>query len=141
MEALKTYGWILAVVGPICGAIGAMVTMAIRTRPQLAKIKADGDAALVAKLMARVEALEKQVELLQKQVEQERARHAAIEQITRHALANERQANDALLMLWETSPDKIPEHIHRIKAMRAEQADRLAMEKATITGAQLKGQD
>jgi len=122
-EMAMTFVKTLATATPI-GLIAAALISYIRARPEMARIKKEGDAAFAARMMARVEDLERRL-----------AKAEADLQVTRHQLNNERQAFDMLIMLLESNPEKVSENLDRVKAYRAAQRDEIALEKGAIAGA------
>jgi len=122
-ETAMTFVKTLATATPI-GLIAAALISYIRARPEMARIKKEGDAAFAARMMARVEDLERRL-----------AKAEADLQVTRHQLNNERQAFDMLIMLLESNPEKVSENLDRVKAYRAAQRDEIALEKGAIAGA------
>lgn len=122
-EMAMTFVKTLATATPI-GLIAAALISYIRARPEMARIKKEGDAAFAARMMARVEDLERRL-----------GKAEADLQVTRHQLNNERQAFDMLIMLLESNPEKVSENLDRVKAYRAAQRDEIALEKGAIAGA------
>lgn len=122
MTAAKT----MATAAPI-GLIVAMLIAFIRSRPELLRIKQEGDAAFAARMMARVEDLERRL-----------AKAEADLQVTRHQLNNERQAFDMLIMMMETNPDNVADNLERVKQYRAVQRNEIATEKGAIAGAAVR---
>ena len=125
-EFLLTFGKTLATAAPI-GLIAAALVAFIRSRPELLRIKKEGDAAYAERLMARVEDLERRL-----------AKTEADLQVTRHQLNGERQAMDMLIMLLETNPEKVSDNLERVKAYRAAQRNEVATEKGAIAGAAIR---
>jgi len=122
-EMAMTFVKTLATATPI-GLIAAALISYIRARPEMARIKKEGDAAFAARMMERVEDLERRL-----------GKAEADLQVTRHQLNNERQAFDMLIMLLESNPEKVSENLDRVKAYRAAQRDEIALEKGAIAGA------
>lgn len=122
-DTALTFFKTLATATPI-GLIALILIAYIRGRPEMARIKKEGDAAFAARMMERVEDLERRL-----------GKAEADLQVTRHQLNNERQAFDMLIMLLESNPEKVSENLDRVKAYRAAQRDEIALEKGAIAGA------
>lgn len=110
------------------------VTVAMRSWPQWKRAQNEGDASLRTDLLARVATLELEIIELRKALDQKDRQHEAEMRVVRHQLGNETASIEALLMLLETAPDKVAASIDRIKAMRAQRAQNIAIEKAGIFG-------
>ena len=107
----------------------------IKAWPALRQLQIEGDASLRTTLMTRVSELEARVRELEKLISQKEASHAAKEQFLRHQFANESATLDAFILLAESNPDRIFEHIPRIKEMREAGRQRVAIEKGAAAGA------
>lgn len=125
--------------------IGIALVALIKSWPELRRIKSEGDATLVAKLMARVDALELQVSTLQKELKAEQDRHDAEMQVARHQSNNDRQVLDMMLYFlkanvekFASDPDALRAHITEIEAMREQGRNRIAIEKGAMAGARGK---
>lgn len=137
--------------GTLAATPWAIITVAliafIRSRPELLRIKSEGDATLVAKLMARVDALEKQVSDLQKELREKEDRHDAEMQVARHQSNNDRQVLDMMIYFLKANIDKFaadPEalrkHIEEIEVMREQGRTRIALEKGAQAGARVRAE-
>ncbi len=110
-------------------------------RPQVNEIAKNREAGLVAVLTGRVAALEARITQLERLLSGEQSRHAGVEMILRHEVANETQTTDAVLMWAEGAPEKLQEMIPLIKAAREERARRIALEKGAMAGANVSGSE
>jgi len=128
--ALHGFTWTTALVGLLNLLVGGALVSWIRSRPRLKEIEVDADSDLRKDLLKRVETLERKLD-------EERAIHEAQIAIMRHRLNNSDQCIDALLMLLETSPDKVSEAVGMIKEMRARQREAEAQEKAAFHAAKI----
>lgn len=124
--ARAPWGWALLAL-----AVGGFVKL----RPIMTKLAADREASLLAARAADNADLKDRVEKLEKRLEADRARHDAEQARDRHKIANLNQCLDALLMMLELAPEKVAEHIAKIKTMRSEQQKREAQEAASIRAA------
>ena len=82
-------------------------------------------------------ALAERVDKLEKTLDRQTLRHEAERSLDRHKLNNLNQCFDAVMLLLETSPEKTPEILARVKAMRESQLKAEALEAAAIHAAQL----
>ena len=129
-ETAMTFVKTLATATPI-GLIAAALISYIRARPEMARIKKEGDAAFAARMMARVEDLERRLGKAEAEL-----------QVTRHQLNNANQSTDMLIMLVESYLKRAGDHegeltdiIERVKAYRAAQAQNIAVEKGAMASA------
>jgi signal transduction histidine kinase len=130
--AVHGFTWTTALVGVLNLLVGGALVSWIRSRPSLRQIETSADADLRRDLLKRVETLERRLD-------EERALHEAQIAIMRHRLNNSDQCIDALLMLLETSPDKVSEAVVMIKDMRVRQREAEAVEKAAFHAAKITG--
>lgn len=107
------------------GGIGAAW---IRSRPKMRELEKSAEERLRDDLINRVEKLERKLD-------EERTQHEAVVTLLRHRLNNSDQCIDALLMLLEAAPDRVPEAVSKIKEMRARQRTDEAIEKGAYLGA------
>ena len=82
-------------------------------------------------------ALLKRVEKLETASERQHKRHEAERALDRHKVANLNQCFDAVMLMLETSPEKAPEIIAKIKIMQEAQIKAEAVEAAAIHAAVL----
>lgn len=83
----------------------------------------------------------RRVEKLEKVLDRERAKHDAERALDRHKFANVAGCFDALLMMLEAAPERLPDILPKIKEMRARQLEAEALEKATIHAAEMAMSD
>lgn len=107
----------------------------VKLRPLMTKLAADREASL---LKARAEDnadLRRRVEVLEARIESDRRLHDAEKALDRHKINNLTACLQALLMMLELAPEKVADHVAKIKAMRVEQERREAAEAAAIRAA------
>lgn len=126
--AVHGFTWTTALVGLLNLLVGGALVSWIRSRPSIKQIEQTAEDKLRTDLIARVDKLEKKLD-------EERALHEAQIAIMRHRLNNSDQCIDALLMLLETSPDKVSKAVGMIKQMRERQRRAEAEEKAAFHAA------
>lgn len=149
--AVKSTTGLYTAVGIWTAIIGGTVTIlvtALKIIPRWVENRKAADDSLRKDLLLRVETLEKNIEAERKSREQERARyeaerarHDAQMALMRHRLNNSDQCLDALLMLLETSPEKVANAVKLIKEMRDRQRAEEALEKATIRGVEIAAKE
>lgn len=124
----------------------------IRAVPPMFKTKVEADGSLRADLLGQIKMLNERHDKLEAEIRTERERcdaemqamranHDAVIQIFRHRLNNETMSLDALLMLMEAAPDKVADNVAKIKLLRAERAQTIALEQGAIAGAKVAGKD
>jgi hypothetical protein len=123
--AIQGFPWTTVLVGILNLLLGGALVTWLRTRAPLREIEQRAEEKLRTDLILRVEKLEKKID-------DERDRYESLIAIMRHRLNNSDQCIDALLMLLETSPDKVAEAVIMIKDMRAKQRVAEATEKAAF---------
>lgn len=133
MSALLTpqntlLGSILLLIGGLLGAI-------IKSRPSLRKIETEREANLLRERALEMQEMRERIAKLERTIEQNDAVHEAERAADRHRINNLSQCLDALLLLIEQDPSKAAAAAAKIRAMRAEQLEREAKEKATIRAA------
>lgn len=148
---VKSVTGLYTAVGIWTAIIGGTVTVlvaALRWIPKWIENRRLADDSLRADLLQRVETLEKDIkeergarELERARYEAERTRHEAQMALMRHRLNNSDQSLDALLMLLETSPNKVASAVGLIKDMRHRQRTEEAVEKAALHGAEIAVKD
>jgi hypothetical protein len=119
--AITGFSWGTALLGMLNLLIGGVLVAVIRSRPALKKIANEREKSLLEERAADMETMRVRLEKL----EAERS-------VDRHRLNNVTACLDALLLLLETAPDKAPQHVARIKAMREAQMKAEAAEKGAI---------
>lgn len=82
-------------------------------------------------------ALTKRVRVLEKKIELKDAKHEAERTLDRHKIRNLVQCLDAVLLVLEKAPDKTPEVVAEIRAMRERQIAEEMAEAATIRAAEI----
>ena len=129
-DTALTFFKTLATATPI-GLIALILIAYIRGRPEMARIKREGDAAFAARMTARVEDLERRLGKAEAEL-----------QVTRHQLNNANQSTDMLIMLVESylkragdQEGELADIIERVKAYRAAQAQNIAVEKGAMASA------
>lgn len=128
-----------ALFGLLSALIGGVLGSFIKSRPALKKIDAEREANLLRERAKDMEEMRQRIERLEAQLEQKDKQHDAERAIDRHRINNLSQCLDALLLLIEQDPNKAAEAAAKIRAMRAEQLEREAKEKATIRAAVIAG--
>ena len=88
-------------------------------------------------LIHRIDALETRIHQLEDENQRQREHHDSEMRVMRHKLNNETASLDALLMLMEAVPDKVGEHVERIKEMRKERAQNIAIESGNLSAKSL----
>lgn len=125
--------WAMVIAAPFFVFAG----IAIRQFVPLRKLSIAADEKLREDLMERVAALELKLERKERQRLRAQNRHIAERAVDRHTLGNITQCFDAVLMMFELSPEKAPEIVVHVKAMRAAQIVAEAQEKALIYAAEI----
>lgn len=146
--------WTTAVV-----AVLGFLTVIIKQIVPWRKTQIDGEQALradyaktLAEQAARIKILEdsreadrghcdERIEKLESHMERERTQHETEMRLLRHALNNERQVIDAILMLAKAAPDKLIDNIALITDMRSRQATAMAVEKGLAMSPATKAAD
>lgn len=128
--AVHGFNWTAVLVGILNLLVGGGLVAWIKQRPRMKEIEISAEERFRTDLATRVEKLEKKIDA-------ERDRYEALIAIMRHRLNNSDQCIDALLMLLETSPDKVAEAVQMIKEMRARQREAEATEKAAFHAANM----
>lgn len=82
--------------------------------------------------------LVRRVRKLEAQLERKEARHAARESLGNHKLRNITGCFDAMLLLLEMNPDRVPEIVSKIKEMRTSQMVAEAQEAAIIRATEIE---
>lgn len=118
----------VGIIGVFALCITAVVTVWLRGFPTLKRDQLDADGLLRKDLLARLLAVEVRLASVEADNVRLRELHAGEMTIMRHKLANETASLDALLMLLAAVPDKVNDHIERIKQMRDERARNVAIE-------------
>lgn len=142
-------------VGASLGAFGVWAVLAgiifpalAKAFPEWRKVSGSNEGAIRDTLIHRIDTLEKRIGDLESEAQrqrekhelemnQQRDQHEAENRIMRHKLNNESATLDMLLMLFEAAPDRISEHIERIKQMRAERARNVAIESGAMSASSL----
>jgi hypothetical protein len=83
------------------------------------------------------DALIRRVENLESKIERQEARHRAEQGLSNHKLRNMTACFDAMLLMLEMTPERGPEIVTKIKAMRADQMKAEAREAAIIRAADI----
>lgn len=117
------------------GVLALLVTAMVRLWPAMTKLSGERERSLLDARAHDNAELKDRVDALEQRLETDRARHDAEQARDRHKIANLNQCLDALLMMLELAPEKVAEHIAKIKAMRAEQQRRETAEAAAIRSA------
>ena len=142
-------GLLDGIMGQLLGTVGfgSIIALAIvtflRSRPEIIKIRTEGEAGIRDDLRERLRIIEERADKLQermdemreahkRELEAVRKQHAAEMQVMRHRLNNETQALDTLLMLIRTNPNKLQENISLIEEQRAKQRQEIAAEKGAM---------
>ena len=142
-------GLIDGVMGQLLGTVGfgSIIALAIvtflRSRPEIIRIRTEGDAAVRDDLRERLKVIEERADKLQERMDEMREshkrevnairkQHAAEMAVMRHRLNNETQALDTLLMMIRTSPDRLAANVEAIEAQRAQQKAEIAAEKGAM---------
>lgn len=142
-------GLIDGVMGQLLGTVGfgSIIALAIvtflRSRPEIIRIRTEGDAAVRDDLRERLKLIEDRADKLQERMDEMREshkremnavrkQHAAEMSVMRHRLNNETQALDTLLLMIQTSPEKLAANVEAIVAQRAEQKKQIAAEKGAL---------
>lgn len=133
-----TGNWVgIALSAPLLVFAGYIVRQFVPWR----KITIAADEKLRNDLLVRVGVLEDKLERKERQRIRAHNRHVAERAVDRHVLNNITQCFDAMLMLIEIAPDKTPEIVAQVKAMRAAQMLAEAQEKALIYAAEIAADD
>jgi len=128
--AVSGFSWTTAFVGLLNVLVAGALVAWIKGRPKMRELEKTADEKLRDDLLTRVTKLEIRLE-------EERAQHDASMSVMRHRLNNSDQCLDALLMLLETSPEKVTEAVAIVKTMRERQRIAEALEKAAIHAAKI----
>jgi hypothetical protein len=116
---------------------GGMLAAWVRTRPALKKIANERETGLLEVQAGEMVKLSRRVEQLEAKLESQRADYEAQLGIHRHRANNIAACLDALLLMLELRPERVPEAVARIKQMRAEQTAGEVNEKATVAAAKI----
>ena len=127
------------VIGASLGAFGVWAVLAgiivpalSKAFPEWRKVSSSNETSIRDSLMHRVETLEARVVTLEAVNLRQREQYEAEIRIMRHRLNNESATFDMLLMLIEAAPLKITDHVDRIKKMRFERAQNVAIESGAM---------
>lgn len=107
----------------------------IRVLPQLRQTQMEGDNSLRSDLLGRIEYLEEEVKSLRKAMHRKEVQHAAEIADLQHDLNSEMMSLDAFILLAEDSPEKVLEHIPKIKELRQQHRARVALKRGAREGA------
>lgn len=132
--------WPTALFGLLTALIGGVLGSFVRSRPALRKIDAEREANLLSERAEEMREMRNRIDKLEAALVQKDREHEAERGIDRHRINNLSQCLDALLLLIEQDPAKAAEAAAKIRAMRAEQLEREAKEKATIRAASISGE-
>jgi hypothetical protein len=121
------FGWTAA---GAWGTFLGVIALIIRQVGPWKRQTTEADERLRKDLLERVEKLERTLD-------RERKRHEAERSLDRHKLNNIVQCFDAVMLMLEAAPERAPEIVVRIKAMRASQMQAEAAEKAVIHAAEI----
>lgn len=116
-------------------ALLAAIVAFIRVLPQLRQTQLQGDNSLRGDLLKRIEQLEAEVIALRKTIDRKEAQHASEIADLQHDLNSEQMSLDALIILAEAHPDTVLEHIPKIKNMRVQHRERMALKRGAREGA------
>ena len=123
-------------------ALGAafftMLGILVRQFVPLRRLKVEAEQQLRDDLFSRVAVLEATLERERLRREADRRIHEAERSLDRHKIGNVTQCLDAVLLMLETSPEKAPEIVARIKEMRSAQIEAEAKESAIIRAAMIR---
>lgn len=111
-----------------------LIGIAVRQLVPWKKQENDSEAQFRDALIRRVEALEMKIE-------RQEARHRAEQSLSNHKLRNMTACFDAMLLMLEMTPERGPEIVTKIKAMRADQMKAEAREAAIIRAADIAGSE
>lgn len=139
MIAASSFTWTTVLVGLLNLLVGGALVSFIRSRPSLKKIDADREANLLSERAKEMEEMRNRIDRLEGALEQKDKVHEAERAVDRHRINNLSQCLDALLLLIEQDPAKAAQAAAKIRAMRAEQLEREAKEKAAIRAAAIAG--
>jgi hypothetical protein len=129
--------WTPGAIG-IWALLATVVVAVVKARPALRKIQNEGDGAMRADLLLRIQTLESSAAQRDAQHEAERIMHEAMQGIARHQINNLKQCLTALLMLLKRVDDpRVQEAVQLIEDMRARQEELEAQEKASVVQARL----
>jgi hypothetical protein len=128
-----------ALFGLLTALIGGVFGSFVRSRPALKKIDADREANLLSERAKEMQEMRDRIDKLEAAAERKEAEHAAERAADRHRINNLSQCLDALLLLIEQDPSKAADAAAKIRAMRAEQLEREAKEKATFRAGVVAG--
>ena len=114
------------------GVLVLLATITARLWPVMSRIALDRDTSILKARADDNADLRRRVADLERRLESDRTQHQIEQTIERTRSAHLSQALDALLMMLELAPDKVTEHVERIRAMRAEHARLEAAELAAL---------
>jgi fatty acid-binding protein DegV len=118
--------WQYLTAGGAVSALFVAVGTYLRTRPAMRLAELKGEDAL----WARISALEQRTAELERLLVKEQTKRGDVE----HDLANENANFDAFLLLIEANPDKVIEQIPKIREMRREHRERMALKRGAREG-------
>lgn len=129
--------WLQFVIPTIASSVvaGALATW-LRTRPRMKEVELQGEAALWQEIrLLKAEATTEKEEC-RKRIASLEAKVADVE----HDLASETMNFDSFLLIAETTPERLPDLIPRIREDRRQHRERMALKKGAREGAEMAGQ-
>lgn len=117
--------------GGVVAALGLALATYLKMRPAMRLAETEAHLKSDEPLWMRIEKLENRISALEKELAQEQALRADLE----HDLANEMSNFDALIMYAETSPEKLPQLLPRVKESRLRHRERMATKRGAREGA------
>lgn len=133
-----SFTWTTVLVGLLNLLVGGALVSFIRSRPSLKKIDADREANLLSERAKEMQEMRERMEKLEAMLDLKERQHEAERSVDRHRINNLSQCLDALLLLIEQDPTRAAEAAAKIRAMRAEQLEREAKERAVIQAAAIE---
>lgn len=122
------WGWAL---------LGSVILAMVKGWPVLRRIGNERETGLLAARAADMDEMRDRIATLESRIEKQRVDYEAQLGIHRHRANNIAACLDALLLMLELRPDRVPDAVARIKQMRAEQTVAEASEKGAVAGARI----
>ena len=122
------WGWAL---------LASVVLALVKGWPVLTRIANERETGLLSQRAADMDKMSEKIAVLEARIEKQRADYEAQLGIHRHRANNIAACLDALLLMLELRPDRVPDAVARIKQMRAEQTVAEASEKGAVAGARI----
>lgn len=119
------------------GIIGLIIKWIGPWRKQIT----DEEAMYRADLRADNQAQGARIDKLERLLRRQEARHNAERSLDRHRIANVNSVVDSALSMLAVAPDRVPQILQELRAMRQRHAEAEALESATIRAAEIEAEE